>query len=64
MSARPLTDFHPPTPSCPTCKATYNRDEPMRGPVSDPNGSTNRFFVCERCNASMKDRRAKPRPTA
>jgi transposase-like protein len=63
MSAQRLPDFLPRTPSCPTCKATYKRDEPMRGPVSDPNGTKDRFFVCAHCNATMKDRRASPRPT-
>lgn len=52
------------TPACPNCAQARGLISPMKGPMPAPHGeSIGFFFVCERCNHTMKDRRRKPRST-
>jgi transposase-like protein len=49
-------------PICPNCAQTRNLKVRMRGPGPDPSGqSDDLFFVCERCGATLEDRRKRPR---
>jgi len=48
---------------CPNCRS-LGREIEMSGPVRHPSGANDSlFFVCERCNHTMKERRTKPRVT-
>lgn len=45
-------------PLCPNCRTTNRGDVTMRGPVLSPvPDETGRFFVCDRCNFTMRERR-------
>jgi hypothetical protein len=51
-------------PICPNCTQTRNLQIRMKGPGPDPSGkSADLFFVCERCETTMRDRRKRPRET-
>jgi hypothetical protein len=51
------------TPSCPSCRAAYAAETRMRGPVAAPPGAEpGRYFVCDRCNFTLRDRRRRARP--
>jgi len=50
------------TPACPSCRTAYGVDARMRGPVAAPAGAeAGRYFVCDRCNFTLRDRRRGPR---
>src|SRR6266536_6257171 len=49
-------------PLCPNCTQSRSREVRMKGPMRDPTGkSTDLVFVCERCAATMRDRRSRDR---
>src|SRR5947208_3592931 len=49
-------------PFCPSCRTAYGVDARMRGPVAAPTGAEpGRYFVCDRCNFSLRDRRQRGR---
>jgi len=49
-------------PMCQNCKDSRGMAVMMRGPRPDPTGRTGElYFVCERCNHTMKDRRSEQR---
>ena len=51
------------SPSCPSCRTAYGVDSHMRGPVAAPAGAEpGRYFVCDRCNYTLRDRRRRSRP--
>jgi len=51
------------TPRCPSCRTAYGVDAPMRGPIAaPPNAEPGRYFICDRCNHTLRDRRRKSRP--
>ncbi len=51
-----------PNPICQTCDQTRGVRIPMKGPVKHPQDKTpTLFFVCERCNSTLRDRRIAPR---
>jgi hypothetical protein len=57
-----LSSSHGSGPTCPNCTKTRNLKIRMKGPEPDPSGkSSDLFFVCERCNTTMRDRRGRPR---
>lgn len=50
-------------PSCPSCRTAYGVETAMRGPVAAPAGAEpGRYFVCDRCNYTLRDRRRGVRP--
>jgi hypothetical protein len=51
------------TPFCPSCRTAYGVDARMRGPVAAPAGAEpGRYYVCDRCNFTLRDRRLRGRP--
>jgi hypothetical protein len=45
-------------PNCPNCLKAFGVEVRMRGPEASPmEDATGRFFVCGRCNHTMRDRR-------
>jgi len=52
-------------PFCPSCRTAYGAEARMRGPVTAPPGAEpGRYFVCDRCNFALRDRRRRARPPA
>jgi hypothetical protein len=44
-----------PAPSCPNCQGSRGLTVEMSGPVASPQSPADGFFVCERCNLTMRD---------
>jgi len=52
----------PGTPSCPSCRTAYSSDVRMRAVAAPPGAEPGRYFLCDRCNFTLKDRRRRGRP--